>query len=226
MPFRPRSMVFTETTLTLCTVMADVPVLPPLAAVIVAEPAPTPVTSPLPFTVAFVNASHLIGDSEVIHIMNAVQAQIDRQLTPYWGISAKLVFFPGSADPRSYLARPVDRGPIQIVYFADVPPDQGIGLSYHTNYFNELAPYYKPLQPPVLRALLDRALGIAHSQRKVVALTRQLREAGRIGEMVGNSRVMQDIMRLIEQNAGNASLEIQLESFVRELKHGFRMVSA
>src|SRR5256714_200743 len=34
------------------------------------------------------------------------------------------------------------------------------------------------------------------------------------------------IMRLIEQNAGNASLEIQLESFVRELKHGFRMVSA
>lgn len=32
------------------------------------------------------------------------------------------------------------------------------------------------------------------------------------------------IMRVIEQNAGNASLEIQLESFVRELKRGFNMV--
>jgi len=45
-------LTVTEATLTLCTVMADVPVLPPLAAVIVAEPAPTPATSPLPFTVA------------------------------------------------------------------------------------------------------------------------------------------------------------------------------
>jgi len=30
---------------------------------------------------------------------------------------------------------------------------------------------------------------------------------------------------MIEQNAGNASLEIQLESFVRELKRGFQMVT-
>ena len=29
------------------------------------------------------------------------------------------------------------------------------------------------------------------------------------------------IVNLIERNAANASLEIQLESFVRELKHGF-----
>ena len=34
------------------------------------------------------------------------------------------------------------------------------------------------------------------------------------------------IMRVIEQNAGNESLEIQLESFVRELKHGFQVVRA
>jgi len=34
------------------------------------------------------------------------------------------------------------------------------------------------------------------------------------------------IMSLIEKNAGNASLEIQLESFVRELKHGFQVASA
>ena len=34
------------------------------------------------------------------------------------------------------------------------------------------------------------------------------------------------IMRLIENNAGNQSLEIQLESFIRELKHGFKAVCA
>src|SRR6185503_3231190 len=33
------------------------------------------------------------------------------------------------------------------------------------------------------------------------------------------------IMRLIEKNIGNASLEIQLESFIRELKHGFQVAS-
>src|SRR5216684_1982749 len=31
------------------------------------------------------------------------------------------------------------------------------------------------------------------------------------------------IMRVIEKNAGNESLDIQLESFVRELKHGFQL---
>src|SRR5262249_56236790 len=36
------------------------------------------------------------------------------------------------------------------------------------------------------------------------------------GVVVGSA-----IMRLIEKNAGNESLEIQLESFVREMKHGF-----
>src|SRR5215469_4002868 len=35
----------------------------------------------------------------------------------------------------------------------------------------------KPLQPPVLRALLDRALGRSRDQQSVAALTRQLREA-------------------------------------------------
>jgi len=29
------------------------------------------------------------------------------------------------------------------------------------------------------------------------------------------------LVRLIERNLDNASLELQLESFVRELKHGF-----
>jgi DNA-binding NtrC family response regulator len=59
----------------------------------------------------------------------------------------------------------------------------------------------KPLQPSVLHALLDRALGKARDNRKVAALTRQLRDAGRLGSLVGASRPMQEIMRLIEQAA-------------------------
>jgi DNA-binding NtrC family response regulator len=59
----------------------------------------------------------------------------------------------------------------------------------------------KPLQTSILRALLDRALGKAHDHRKVAALTRQLRDAGRLGDMVGESRPIREIMRLIEQAA-------------------------
>ncbi len=55
----------------------------------------------------------------------------------------------------------------------------------------------KPLKPPVLKALLDRALGRVRDQRVVVALTRQLREAGKIGVLVGTSRSMQDVMRQV-----------------------------
>jgi tryptophan synthase alpha chain len=47
-----------------------------------------------------------------------------------------------------------------------------------------------------------------------------------IGRLADAVVVGSAIMRLIEQNAGNESLEIQLESFVRELKHGLRLVSA
>ncbi len=59
----------------------------------------------------------------------------------------------------------------------------------------------KPLKAAVLRALLDRALGLEHNRRQVAALTRQLREAGRLGEIVGRSKPMQDVMRLVEQVA-------------------------
>src|SRR5882762_5877002 len=56
-----------------------------------------------------------------------------------------------------------------------------------------------------------------------VSTPEHVAELGRQAEavVVGSA-----IMRLIEQNAGNASLEIQLESFVRELKHGFQMAPA
>lgn len=59
----------------------------------------------------------------------------------------------------------------------------------------------KPLQAPVLRALLDRALGRSRDHKQVVALTRQLRDAGRLGSLVGGSKIMQDVLRLVEQAA-------------------------
>jgi DNA-binding NtrC family response regulator len=59
----------------------------------------------------------------------------------------------------------------------------------------------KPLKPPVLRALLDRALGRVQDRKAVAALTRQLRDAGRLGTLVGGSRAMQEVMRQVEMAA-------------------------
>ena len=63
----------------------------------------------------------------------------------------------------------------------------------------------KPLKGAVLRALLDRALGKARDRQQVAALTRQLREAGRIGELVGSAKAMQDVMRIVEQVAPSSA---------------------
>jgi DNA-binding NtrC family response regulator len=59
----------------------------------------------------------------------------------------------------------------------------------------------KPLKPPVLRALLDRALGRVRDQQAVAALTRDLRSAGKLGVLVGTSPSMQDVMRQVEMAA-------------------------
>ena len=59
----------------------------------------------------------------------------------------------------------------------------------------------KPLKPPVLWALLDRALGHVRDQQAVAALTRQLREAGKLGTLVGSSSAMQEVMRQVEMAA-------------------------
>src|ERR1700685_2225971 len=56
----------------------------------------------------------------------------------------------------------------------------------------------KPLKPPILRALIERALGHARDQQTVVALRRDLRAAGKIGLLVGTSGPMQDVMRQVE----------------------------
>jgi DNA-binding NtrC family response regulator len=56
----------------------------------------------------------------------------------------------------------------------------------------------KPLKPPVLRALLERALNRSRDQQQVAALTRELRSAGKLASLVGISEPMQDVMRQVE----------------------------
>src|SRR5438876_5018618 len=56
----------------------------------------------------------------------------------------------------------------------------------------------KPLKGPVLRALLDRALSKARDSRQLAVLQRQLRETGRLGDLVGGTKAMQEVMRIVE----------------------------
>ena len=63
----------------------------------------------------------------------------------------------------------------------------------------------KPLKAAVLRSLLDRALGRVRDQKQVAVLTRQLRETGRLGDLIGGSKVMQDVMHLVEQVAPSSA---------------------
>src|SRR5712672_432757 len=63
----------------------------------------------------------------------------------------------------------------------------------------------KPLKAPVLRALLDRALGKARDARQLAVLQRQLRETGRLGDLVGGSKAMQDVMRIVEMAAPSSA---------------------
>src|SRR5271156_4297844 len=63
----------------------------------------------------------------------------------------------------------------------------------------------KPLKPQVLRALLDRALGRVRDRRQVAALTRELRVAGRLGELVGGSKAMRDVIQAVEQAAPSSA---------------------
>ncbi len=63
----------------------------------------------------------------------------------------------------------------------------------------------KPIKGPVLRALLDRALSKARDARHLASLRRQLREAGRLGELVGASKPMQEVMRIVEMAAPSSA---------------------
>src|ERR1700683_3580934 len=59
----------------------------------------------------------------------------------------------------------------------------------------------KPLKPQVLRALLDRVMGRLRDQKAVTSLTRELRDAGKLGSLVGSSKPMQEVMHQIEMAA-------------------------
>src|SRR5213082_1322235 len=63
----------------------------------------------------------------------------------------------------------------------------------------------KPLKGPVLRALLDRALSKARDSRNLAVLQRQLRETGRLGDLVGGTKPMQDVMRIVEMAAPSSA---------------------
>jgi len=63
----------------------------------------------------------------------------------------------------------------------------------------------KPLKPQVLRALLDRALGRVRDRRQVAALTRELRVAGRLGELVGGSKAMREVIQAVDQAAPSSA---------------------
>ncbi len=63
----------------------------------------------------------------------------------------------------------------------------------------------KPLKGSILHALLDRALGRVRDRQQVAALRRQLRDAGRVGEMIGSAKPMQDVMRIVEQVAPSSA---------------------
>jgi len=56
----------------------------------------------------------------------------------------------------------------------------------------------KPLKAPVLRALLDRALGFSHDRQNLQAMTKQLRDAGKLGVLIGASSAMQSVMHQVE----------------------------
>ncbi|HEX8836359.1 MAG TPA: sigma-54 dependent transcriptional regulator, partial [Candidatus Acidoferrum sp.] len=63
----------------------------------------------------------------------------------------------------------------------------------------------KPLKGPVLRALLDRALSKVRDSRQLAVLQRQLRETGRLGDLVGGTKAMQEVMRLVEMAAPSSA---------------------
>jgi len=63
----------------------------------------------------------------------------------------------------------------------------------------------KPLKGPVLRALLDRALSKARDSRQLAVLQRQLRETGRLGDLVGGTKAMQEVMRIVEMAAPSSA---------------------
>jgi DNA-binding NtrC family response regulator len=63
----------------------------------------------------------------------------------------------------------------------------------------------KPHSNPVLRALISRAFRQILSDNKVVSLTRELRDTGRLGGLIGGSKTMRDVLHLVELAAPSSA---------------------
>src|SRR5579871_825351 len=63
----------------------------------------------------------------------------------------------------------------------------------------------KPFETAELKALLQRAFEKARSTREIQVLQRQLRQDGRLADLVGKSKPMQDVMRIIEMAAPSSA---------------------
>src|ERR1700686_4421143 len=63
----------------------------------------------------------------------------------------------------------------------------------------------KPLKAPALPALLDPALAKARGKRQLAVLQRQLRETGRLGDLVGGSKPMQQVIPIVEMAAPSSA---------------------
>jgi DNA-binding NtrC family response regulator len=63
----------------------------------------------------------------------------------------------------------------------------------------------KPFETAELKALLQRAFEKARSIREIHVLQRQLRQDGRLADLVGKSKPMQDVMRIIEMAAPSSA---------------------
>jgi len=54
----------------------------------------------------------------------------------------------------------------------------------------------KPLKAAVFALLAGRAMGRVRDRRQVEALTRPITRHGRLGDLIGGSKTMQDVMRI------------------------------
>jgi len=63
----------------------------------------------------------------------------------------------------------------------------------------------KPHSNPVLRALIGRAFRQIVSDRQVVSLRRELRDTGRLGSLIGESKPMREVLHLIELAAPSSA---------------------
>jgi DNA-binding NtrC family response regulator len=92
----------------------------------------------------------------------------------------------------------------------------GFGFEQAVSIVHDLKAFWfleKPVQPAVLRTLLERAVRQSHLVEETERLSRQLSYQGVLGDLVGDSAPMKEIFSLIRQVAGTtASVLITGES--------------